>query len=141
MELRGITFLVTKDKRGCLYLQKKIGEANPEEIEMFFELKDQFRKLMGEHVNRLVAKIATNALVLCESRFGNYVVQFILAMKEPYVQHAKAHIFAQLAGNYVSLSFNKYSSNVVEKCLKKAGEDQAEDYKGGMQYMVQRHEP
>ncbi|THG17695.1 hypothetical protein TEA_026229 [Camellia sinensis var. sinensis] len=47
MELRGITFLVTKDKRGCLYLQKKIGEANPEEIEMFFELKDQFRKLMA----------------------------------------------------------------------------------------------
>ncbi|THG18038.1 hypothetical protein TEA_019432 [Camellia sinensis var. sinensis] len=100
MELRGIVFLVAKDKRGCLYLQKKIEEANPEEIEMlFFELKDHARE--------------------------NYVVQFILAMKEPYVQHAKIVKFAQLGGNYVSLSFNKYSCNVVEKCLKEAGEDQA----------------
>ncbi|KAL7227366.1 hypothetical protein ACSBR1_022253 [Camellia fascicularis] len=79
----------------------------------------------GEPVNRLVAKIADNALVLSESRYGNYVAQFILAMKEPYVQHAKADIFADLAGDYVSLSFNKYSSNVVEKCFKETGEDQA----------------
>ncbi|CAL5358082.1 unnamed protein product [Camellia sinensis] len=194
MELRGIVFLVAKDKRGCLYLQKKIEEANPEEIEMlFFELKDHAREthamqklleylttqeqkyrlmyVLGwftvrltnhmngnhhilheladnyldiateksrccvlqhclahsrrEHVNRLVAKIVANALVLSESRYGNYVVQFILAMKEPYVQHAKIVKFAQLGGNYVSLSFNKYSCNVVEKCLKEAGEDQA----------------
>ncbi|KAL7212816.1 hypothetical protein ACSBR2_015494 [Camellia fascicularis] len=79
----------------------------------------------GEPVNRLVAEIAINELVLSESRYGNYVMQFILAMMEPYVQHAKADIFAQLVGNYVSLSFNKYRSNVVEKCLKEAGEDQA----------------
>ncbi|KAL7243524.1 hypothetical protein ACSBR1_015842 [Camellia fascicularis] len=185
--LRGIVFLVAKDKRGCLYMQKKIEEANFEKTEMlFFELKDHITQILllvisdercfmticcdthgthamvvhclldqshewqshncldiateksgccvlqhclahsqGELVNRLVAKIAANTLVLSESRCGNYVMQFILAMKEPYVQHAKADIFAQLAGNYVSLSFNKYRSNVVEKCLKEAGEDQA----------------
>ncbi|KAI8005441.1 hypothetical protein LOK49_LG08G00837 [Camellia lanceoleosa] len=47
MELRGIVFLVAKDKRGCLYLRKKIEEANLEEIEMlFFELKDHVRELV-----------------------------------------------------------------------------------------------
>ncbi|KAL7212823.1 hypothetical protein ACSBR2_015501 [Camellia fascicularis] len=175
------------DKRGCLYLQKKIEKANPKETEMlFFKLKDHVHELMitqilllvisderyfttrccdthrthamqklleylntqeqkyklmsvlgwftvhltnhmsGNHeepINRLVAEISTNALLLSESRYGNYVMQFILAMKEPYVQHAKEDIFAQLAGKYVSLSFNKYNSNVVERCLKKVGED------------------
>ncbi|KAL7212815.1 hypothetical protein ACSBR2_015493 [Camellia fascicularis] len=232
--LRGIVFLVAKDKHDCLYLQKKIEEANSKETEMlFFKLKDHVRELMvfgvcksdqithilllvisderyftticcdthgthamqklleylntqeqkyrlmsvlgwftvhltnymsGNHViqycskifsdednrhilheladncldiaieksgcceepiNRLVVEIATTALLLSESRYGNYIMQFILAMKEPYVQHAKADIFAQLAGKYVSLSFNKYNSNVVERCLKKAGEDHA----------------
>ncbi|KAL7243534.1 hypothetical protein ACSBR1_015852 [Camellia fascicularis] len=79
----------------------------------------------GEPINRLVAEIAANALVLSKSHYGNYVLQFILAMMEPYVQHAKANIFAQHAGNYASLSFNKYRNNVVEKCLKEAREDQA----------------
>ncbi|XP_028087120.1 receptor-like protein 30 [Camellia sinensis] len=121
--LRGIVFLVAKDKRCCLYLQKKIEEANPEGTAMlFFELKDHVRELMklleylttqeqkyrlmfvlgwftvhltnhmngnhGEPVNRLVAKIAANTLVLSESHYGNYVL------------------------------------NVVEKCLKEAREDQ-----------------
>ncbi|CAL5434114.1 unnamed protein product [Camellia sinensis] len=144
MELRGIVFLVAKDKRGCLYLQKKIEEANPEEIEMlFFELKDHARELVPQK-NQGVVCCNTVSHILGESMsivsllkllpmhlsslkvvMVNYVVQFILAMKEPYVQHAKIVKFAQLGGNYVSLSFNKYSCNVVEKCLKEAGEDQA----------------
>lgn len=36
-----------------------------------------------------------------------------------------ADILEQLAGNYVSLSTNKYGSNVVEKCMKESSEDQA----------------
>ena len=47
MELRGIVFFVAKDKCSCLYMQKKIEEANPEEIEMlFFELTDHARELV-----------------------------------------------------------------------------------------------
>ncbi|KAI8005442.1 hypothetical protein LOK49_LG08G00836 [Camellia lanceoleosa] len=58
MELRGLVFLVAKDKRGCLYLQKKIEEANLEEIEMlFFELKDHVRELMVHQFgNSLIQK-------------------------------------------------------------------------------------
>ncbi|XP_028090942.1 putative pumilio homolog 13 [Camellia sinensis] len=57
MELRGLVFLA-KDKRGCLYLQKKIVEVNLEEIEMLlFELKDHVRELMVHQFgNSLIQK-------------------------------------------------------------------------------------
>lgn len=34
-------------------------------------------------------------------------------------------VLQSLAGNFVSLAMNKYASNVVEKCLKDAPEDQS----------------
>jgi len=47
-------------------------------------------------------------------------VQFIF---ELHVPHATRDILDQLDGNYGDLSMQKYSSNVVEKCLKFAGEE------------------
>lgn len=69
----------------------------------------------------LMSEITSNALVLSQDQFGNYVVQYILDQKVPM---ATASILDQLRGNYGSLSLQKYSSNVVEKCLKHAGNDQ-----------------
>ncbi|KAI8028583.1 hypothetical protein LOK49_LG02G03396 [Camellia lanceoleosa] len=40
------------------------------------------------------------------------------------IPEVTADILAQLVGSYVPLSMNKYGSNVVEKCLREAGEDQ-----------------
>ena len=50
----------------------------------------------------------------------NYVVQFVLELRLPW---ATTDILDQLEGNYRDLSVQKYSSNVVEKCLKYAGEE------------------
>lgn len=52
--------------------------------------------------------------------YRNYVVQFVFELRLPW---ATADILDQLEGNYGDLSMQKYSSNVVEKCLKSASED------------------
>lgn len=46
-------------------------------------------------------------------------MQFVFELRLPW---AAADILDQLEGNYGDLSVQKYSSNVVEKCLKYAGE-------------------
>ncbi|PON91063.1 Coatomer beta subunit [Trema orientale] len=55
----------------------------------------------GEVREHFLAEIIANAILLAEDRYG------------------------QLEGNYVSLSFNKFGSNVVEKCLKESDEIRA----------------
>lgn len=57
----------------------------------------------------LTKRIALN-LITCR----NYVVQFILKLNLRWATEA---ILKQLEGNYGDLSMQKYSSNVVEKCL------------------------
>jgi hypothetical protein len=47
-------------------------------------------------------------------------VQFVFELRLPW---ATTDILGQLEGNYRDLSVQKYSSNVVEKCLKYAGEE------------------
>ena len=46
-------------------------------------------------------------------------MQFVFELRLPW---AATDILDQLEGNYGDLSVQKYSSNVVEKCLKYAGE-------------------
>lgn len=74
----------------------------------------------GVQRHRLVAEIAANALFLSQDPFGNYVVQYILDLGIPWANDA---VMNQLEGNYACLSMQKFSSNVVEKCLKLAGEE------------------
>ena len=49
---------------------------------------------------------------------SNYVVQYILALEMPWVI---ADVMNHLEGKYASLSIKKYSSNVIETCLKNSG--------------------
>ncbi|WOH08253.1 hypothetical protein DCAR_0727691 [Daucus carota subsp. sativus] len=90
------------DRHGCCVLQKCLNHSN-----------DAQR-------HRLVQKITSNALILSQDPFGNYVVQYVFEIHVPW---AAAEILDQLEGNYADLSIQKYSSNVVEKCLKYAGEE------------------
>jgi len=46
---------------------------------------------------------------------SNYVVQYILDLKTAW---SSTEVMARLEGNYAFLSMQKFSSNVVEKCLK-----------------------
>ncbi|KAG9452024.1 hypothetical protein H6P81_004928 [Aristolochia fimbriata] len=92
------------DRHGCCVLQKCLQNSD------------------GEQSNCLMAEITSNALVLSKDPFGNYVVQFVIEQGIPW---AIDNVMEQLEGSYGELSTQKYSSNVVEKCLKHAGEDKA----------------
>lgn len=68
---------------------------------------------------QLVQEIVNNSLELVQDAFGNYVVQYVLDLGEPPISHG---IMANLLGHISSLSVQKFSSNVVEKCLELAGD-------------------
>lgn len=55
-----------------------------------------------------------------QDAFGNYVVQYVLELGMP---EASACVIQKLRGNLTELSLQKFSSNVVEKCLKLSGVD------------------
>ncbi|XP_039140616.1 pumilio homolog 12-like [Dioscorea cayenensis subsp. rotundata] len=90
------------DRQGCCVLQKCLYHSD------------------GDRKARLMSEIASNSLFLSQDQYGNYVVQFILDQKVPW---ATSMILDRLEGNYADLSMQKCSSNVVEKCLRLAGEE------------------
>ncbi|TKW29147.1 hypothetical protein SEVIR_3G377400v4 [Setaria viridis] len=69
----------------------------------------------GEHREKLVAAIARNGFELAQDAYGNYVVQYVIDLKIP---NANSSLAQQFEGRYIHLSMQKFSSNVVEKCLK-----------------------
>jgi len=66
-----------------------------------------------EQKNQLVNEVVSKALTLVQDPFGNYVVQYVLEQ----VPRSKRQIVSVIATNVVELSKQKFSSNVVEKCL------------------------
>ncbi|KAJ8529047.1 hypothetical protein K7X08_035882 [Anisodus acutangulus] len=92
------------DRHGCCVLQKCLSQSD------------------GGQRHRLIYEITSNALVLSQDPFGNYVVQYIFDIRLPW---ATSNIFDQLQGKFSDLSMQKYSSNVVEKCLKHADEERS----------------
>ncbi|KAG5631253.1 hypothetical protein H5410_002970 [Solanum commersonii] len=90
------------DRHGCCVLQKCLSQSD------------------GGQRHRLIYEITSNALVLSQDPFGNYVVQYIFDIRLPW---ATTNIFDQLRGKFGDLSMQKYSSNVVEKCLKNVDEE------------------
>ena len=66
---------------------------------------------------------ALHAWAAAQDPFGNYVVQYVLELGHP---EATAAIMRQLCGHYADLAQQKFSSNVVEKCLKLGGSGLAE---------------
>ncbi|KAK1405650.1 Pumilio isogenyy domain family member 4 [Heracleum sosnowskyi] len=71
-------------------------------------------KSFGRPRQVLVSEIIASAVHLAEHPFGNYVLQHLLGLKESDITGG---IVRQLQGNFVSISCNKYGSNVVEKCM------------------------
>ncbi|KAK7311623.1 hypothetical protein RJT34_09880 [Clitoria ternatea] len=70
---------------------------------------------VGKHREKLVTEICKHGLLLAQDPFGNYVVQYIIHME---TSAAAAKMLVQFKDNYVILSTQKFSSHVVEKCLK-----------------------
>ncbi|CAN4123257.1 unnamed protein product [Withania somnifera] len=92
------------DRHGCCVLQKCLSQSD------------------GRQRHQLIYEITSNALVLSQDPFGNYVVQYIFDIRLPW---ATTNIFDQLRSKFGDLSMQKYSSNVVEKCLKHADKERS----------------
>jgi hypothetical protein len=65
----------------------------------------------------LVNEITYNALTLVQDPYGNYVVQYILDLNDNRFSDA---VIRQFTGNVCALSVQKFSSNVIEKCVRVA---------------------
>ncbi|ESZ95034.1 hypothetical protein SBOR_4567 [Sclerotinia borealis F-4128] len=88
-------------RHGCCVLQRCIDHAS------------------GDQKAWLIRQISNNAYVLVQDPFGNYVVQYILDLNEPIFTEP---LVAMFAGRVAQLSKQKFSSNVIEKCLRCAQE-------------------
>lgn len=63
-----------------------------------------------KHISRLTMKLVSN-------QYGNYVIQSLLDVGNAGV---RTNIKVKMEGKYMRLSKQKFSSNVVEKCLKES---------------------
>ncbi len=88
---------VATHRHGCCVLQRCIDHAS-----------DSQRM-------QLVAEITFNALTLVQDPFGNYVVQYVLDLNDQRFSDA---VIRQFVGNVCALSVQKFSSNVIEKCIR-----------------------
>lgn len=88
---------VATHRHGCCVLQRCIDHASE-----------------AQRV-QLVAEITYNALTLVQDPFGNYVVQYVLDLSVPRFTDA---VVRQFVGNVCLLSVQKFSSNVIEKCIR-----------------------
>lgn len=89
-------------RHGCCVLQRCVDHAS------------------GLQKGELVRQISNHAFDLVQDAFGNYVVQYILDLEEPLFIEPLCHNFK---GSVVYLSKQKFSSNVMEKCIRVASDE------------------
>ncbi|KKA30109.1 hypothetical protein TD95_003064 [Thielaviopsis punctulata] len=88
-------------RHGCCVLQRCIDHANEKQQEW------------------LIARITEHARVLVQDPYGNYVVQYIIDLNEPSYTEPMVAQFKNCIG---ALSRHKFSSNVIEKCIRCASD-------------------
>ncbi|KAL2349556.1 hypothetical protein Fmac_003556 [Flemingia macrophylla] len=113
---------VCMHNHGTRAIQKLLGNLKTQEQirAVIFAVKRITVKLSkningeGDAMTQLIEKIVSHALVFTEHPFGNYVVQYVVKMKEPFVN---ATTISQLLGRFAQLSMNRQASIVVENLL------------------------
>ncbi|KAG1519289.1 hypothetical protein G6F52_008765 [Rhizopus delemar] len=78
----------------------------------------------NHQTKQLVDEIISHALTLVQDPYGNYVVQYVLELGDAKFSD---RLIRQFIGNLSKLSIQKYSSNVMEKCIRVAEEDTRHD--------------
>lgn len=91
--------IVGTHRHGCCVLQRCIDHAQ------------------GYQRNQLVSQITRCAFDLVQDAYGNYVVQYILDLDELTYTRPLCQSFQ---GKVAALSKQKFSSNVIEKCIRVA---------------------
>ncbi|EPY52153.1 RNA-binding protein [Schizosaccharomyces cryophilus OY26] len=87
---------VSTHRHGCCVVQRCFDHASPTQIE------------------QLVQHIIPHALLLVQDAFGNYVLQYVLELNNP--SHTET-IVNYFINKVRVLSTQKFSSNVIEKCI------------------------
>ncbi|CBZ52857.1 hypothetical protein NCLIV_026460 [Neospora caninum Liverpool] len=87
---------ISTERHGCCVMQRCIDAAPP------------------RAKSEILQEIAANALELMQDAFGNYVVQYVLDLQ---IDGFNGAVTGALRGHIRELSMQKFSSNVVEKCL------------------------
>lgn len=83
-------------------------------------LFDQFNIVV---LQPLVDEVMKYAFELATNQYGNYVVQYILAAQN------KSHVSALIkafTGHFYDFSIHKFASNVIEKCIRGAAQEERE---------------
>jgi hypothetical protein len=88
---------IATHKHGCCVLQKLLNKCS----------NFQIQKVSNE--------ILKNSVYLMKDQFGNYVIQYLISLNIDSINY---QLLKLVADELVPLSYGKFSSNVVEKCLK-----------------------
>ncbi|KAF7817456.1 pumilio-like protein 12-like [Senna tora] len=104
---------LTKDFNGHLVILQCLKHFSDQKTKQFVNHSKGVTK------GYLISIIAQLALDLARDRYGNYVVQHLISLR---IDTVAKTILRKLQGNFVSLSCNKYSSNVVQKLIE-SGEE------------------
>lgn len=88
---------ISTHKHGCCVLQKLLNKCSNIQIE----------KISNE--------ILSNSIYLMKDQFGNYVIQYLISLN---IDSINIQLLNLVANDIIPLSCGKFSSNVVEKCLK-----------------------
>ncbi|KAJ2080271.1 hypothetical protein H4R24_003189 [Coemansia sp. RSA 988] len=90
---------VATHRHGCCVFQRCIDHATPVQK------------------SQLVGVVISQALSLVQDPFGNYVVQYVLDLHIPEYSEP---LITKFVGHICALSLQKFSSNVMEKCIRLA---------------------
>jgi len=133
---------LVQDLNGNHVIQKCLNRLSAEDSEFIYEAVGTHCVAVGTHRHgccvlqrcidhasgsqrvKLISQITANSFALVQDPFGNYVVQYILDLSEPLFTNPMCRTFA---GNVSSLSKQKFSSNVIEKCLRTADNSSRRD--------------
>ena len=133
--LEGKVVELIQDLNGNHVIQKCLNRLMPEDAQFIFNAVGKSCVIVGTHRHGccvlqrcidhasgqqradLIAQITQNALRLVQDPYGNYVLQYIIDLNDPVFTNPLCY---SLQSRVVDLSKHKFSSNVVEKCIRHA---------------------
>eukprot|EP01125_Pyxidicula_operculata_P017292 TRINITY_DN6055_c0_g1_i2.p1 TRINITY_DN6055_c0_g1~~TRINITY_DN6055_c0_g1_i2.p1 ORF type:complete len:665 (+),score=81.08 TRINITY_DN6055_c0_g1_i2:83-2077(+) len=131
--LKGSVVSLIQDLNGNHVIQKCLHKMEPNDNQFIYDAVAQHCIQVSTHRHgccvmqrcidhatydqklQLVEEIKNNALSLVQDPYGNYVVQYAIDLDIPTLP---TDIIIKLQGNLHYLAKQKFSSNVIEKCLK-----------------------
>jgi len=137
--LKGSVVSLIEDLNGNHVIQKCLHKMEPNDNQFIYDAVAQHCVQVATHRHgccvmqrcvdhgtfsqkkQLIEEIRKSAQQLVEVAFGNYVVQYVLELN--MLSDLPTNLIKNLEGNLYFLSKQKFSSNVVEKCLK-LGDDE-----------------